>query len=191
MCLCVGGRSPSAASLWSFCQWDLSKLSLQQFVGCNRGFPTRYCCFAPISCSSPHSPACLYSLGGDGALIFPMTLLLWWIWSYWYFSSFSLLLIVRTEGWLPNFFHGRWEMFPSIFSLLKSVFIMYVEFCQMLSFCHYWEDYVVFNLYSLICFITLTDFFFFCKLILHFWDKFQVDLTFICLCVSWLICWSC
>lgn len=163
VCLCVwGGRSPSVASLWSFCQWDLSKLSLQQFVGCNWGFPIRFCSFAWISCSSPCSPACLYSLGGEGALIFLMTLLLWWIWSYWYFSSFSLLLIVRTEGWLPNFFHVGWEMFPSIFSLLKSVLSwLYVEFCQILSFCRYWEDYVVFNLYSLICFITLTDFFFF------------------------------
>ena len=142
VCVCGGGGwgwagHPLTASPWSFCQWDLSTLSLQQFVDCNWGFPTPVLLSARISCSSLRPPACLYSLGGEGAVIFPMTVLLWWIWSYSYFSSFSLLLIVRTEWWLPNFFHIGWKMFP--FLACWKVFLswLYVEFCQMLSFCHY------------------------------------------------------
>lgn len=175
-----GGGHPRTGCPWSFNLSDSSTPEPPAIVsGCSVFYPSTGSCWFLFMGLSPVS--CKFSVIHLSLQFWGQQFSLWPHFSdlsrksCWFFSLFSLLLVVRTDWWLPNLLYAGWENFPSIFSLLKSILI--INGCWILSnasCCNYWDECVIFNLYS-INMLYYMDWFFF-KPTLYFWDKFHLIL---------------
>lgn len=136
-------------------------------------FPTS---FLPFSCSNAlvRTSSSVFNRSGQTCLaLFPM-------FRGKIFTLFLLSVIIATGFSLMSFF--RLRKLPSICSLLGFCLFHCLNHERKLEFvkwffCVYWNDYVVFLLYSFNM-VYCTDWFSYCKWILHSWDKFQLVIVY-------------